>query len=147
MSLFLYQCRIAAPACGRKRCAICKFVREMETLRTPESKLVRINQEITCQTRNVVYAASCTQCDQVIYIGETGTTLYQRTVSHLSSIRNNQHGTPLAKHLNENEHTINDFKITGVEIPRDNNVVYRRIREMIWVKRMKTIENGENKKQ
>ena len=75
--------------CGRKRCAICKFVKEVETLRTPESELVRINQEITCQTRNVVYAASCIKCDWVIYIGETGTTLYQRTMNHLSSIRNN----------------------------------------------------------
>ena len=134
--------------CGRRRCAICKFVREVETLRTSESKLVRINQEITCQTRNVVYAASCIKCDQVICIGKTGTTLYQRTMNHRSSIlRKNRHGTPLAKHFNENEHTIDDFRITVVEIPRDNNVVYRRIREMIWVKRMKTTENGENKKQ
>ena len=112
----------------------------------PESQLVRINQEIMCQTRNV-YAAGCIKCDKVNYIGETGTTLYQRTMNHLSSIRNNRHGTPLAIHFNENEHTIDDFRITGVEIPRDNTVVYRRIREMIWVKRKKTIENGENKKQ
>ena len=96
--------------CGRKRCAICKFVKEMETLRTPESELVRINQEITCQTRNVVYAASCIKCDQVIYLGETGTTLYQQTTNHLSSIRNNRHGTPLAKHFSENEHTIDDYQ-------------------------------------
>ena len=133
--------------CGRKRCAICKFVREMETLRTLESKVVRINQEITCQTRKVVYAASCIKCDQVIYIGETGTTLYQQTMNYLSSIRNNQHVTPLVKYFNENEHTIDDFRIMGVEIPRHNNVVYRRIREVIWVKTMKTTENGENKKQ
>ena len=83
--------------CGRKMCAICKFVKEMKTLRTPESELVRINQEITCQARNVVYAASCIKCDQVIYIGETGTTLYQRSMKHFSSIRNNRHGTPFSK--------------------------------------------------
>ena len=54
---------------------------------------------------------------------------------------------PLAKHFHENEHTIDDFRITGVEIPRENNVVYRRIREVIWVKRNTNDKKGENKKQ
>ena len=77
------------------------------------------------------YAASCIKCDRVTYIGETETTLYQRTMNHLSSIRNNRHGTPLAKHFNEKEHTIDDFRITGVKIPRENSAVYRRLRETI----------------
>ena len=126
---------------------MCRFVIEMDTLGTPENKLVKIGQEITCQTRNVVYAVSCIKCDQVVYIGETGTTLYQRAMNHLSSIRNNRHGTPLAQHFNEKGHTIDDFKIVGVEVPREDNVVYRRLRETVWIKRMKTMEYGENKKQ
>jgi len=133
--------------CGRKRCAICKFVRETETLRTPEGKLVEINQEITCLTKNVVYATSCKKCDRVIYIGETGTTLYQRTMNHLSSIRNNRYGAPLARHFNDNEHSIDDFMITGIEISKEDSIVYRRLREAHWVKRMRTVEEGENKKQ
>ena len=52
----------------------------------------------------------------------------------------------MAKHFNQNEHSIHNFRIMAVEVPRDNNVVHRRIREMIWVKRVKTIENGENNK-
>ena len=95
--------------CGRKRCAICKFVNEAKALRNPDGKVVRVNQEITCQTTNV-YAVSCKQCDRVIYTGETGTTLNQRTMNHLSSIRNNRHQTPLAKQFNEKEHTIDDLE-------------------------------------
>ena len=53
----------------------------------------------------------------------------------------------MAKHFNEKGHTIDDFQITGIEVPRENNVVYERLREMVWIKRMKTMENGENKKQ
>ena len=49
----------------------------------------------------------------------------------------------MAKYFNEKEHTADDFRITGVEVLRENNVVYRRLRETIWVKRMKAIENGE----
>ena len=124
-----------------------QIVKEAEALRNPDGKVVRLIQEITCQTTNVVYAVSCKQYDWVIHIGETGTTVYQRTMNHLSSIRNNRHGTPLAKHFNKEGPTIDDFKITGVEVPREDSVVYRRLREMVWIKRMKTMENGENKKQ
>jgi len=132
--------------CNRKRCAVCKFVKEMDTLKAPDGKSVRINQGIDCQTKNVVYMASCNRCDKVIYVGETGTTLYQRTMNHLSSIRNNREGTPLAKHFNEGDHGIEDFMITGLEIPKEENVVYRRLRESYWIKKMKTVEYGENKK-
>jgi len=41
--------------CGRKRCAVCKFVKETEALRTPDRKVVRVSQEITCQTSNIIY--------------------------------------------------------------------------------------------
>ena len=101
--------------CGRKKCAMCQFVKEMDTLKTPDGKLVTVNQEITCQTKNVIYMASCSRCDKVIYIGETGTALYQRTMNHLSSIRNNRYGAPLTKHFNERNHSIGDFRIVGLE--------------------------------
>ena len=95
--------------CDRKKCAMCPFVKEMDTLKTPDGELVTVNQEITCQTKNVIYMASCNRCDKVIYIGETGTTLYQRTMNHLSSIRNNRYGAPLTKHFNERNHSIGGF--------------------------------------
>ena len=70
--------------------------------------------------------ASCSRCDKVICIGETGTTLYQRTMNHLSSIRNNRYGAPLTKHFNERNHSIGDFRITGLEVPKEDNVVYQK---------------------
>ena len=132
--------------CDRKKCAMCPFVKEMDTLKTPDGELVTVNQEITCQTKNVIYMASCNRCDKVIYIGETGTTLYQRTMNHLSSIRNNRYGAPLTKHFNERNHSIGDFRITGLEVPKEDNVVYRRLRESYWIRKMQTVEYGENKK-
>ena len=85
--------------------------------------------------------------NNIIYIGETGTTLYQRTMIHLSSIRNNRYGAPLAKHSNERNHSIRDFRITGLEVPKEDNAVYRRLREGYWIKKMHTVEHGENRKQ
>ena len=87
------------------------------------------------------------RCENVTYTGETGTTLYQRTMNHLSSIRNNRYGAPLAKHFNEGSHSIGDFRITGLEVPKQDNVVYRRLREGYWIRKMQTVEYGENKKQ
>ena len=69
-----------------------------------------------CQTKDVVYAITCNRCGRVTYIGETGTTLYQRSINHLSSIRNNQYGAPVAKRFNEKGHSIEDVRITGIEI-------------------------------
>ena len=48
----------------QKKCAMCQFVKEMDTLKTPDGKLVTVNQEITCQTKNVIYMASCSRCDK-----------------------------------------------------------------------------------
>jgi len=56
-------------------------------------------------------------------------------MNHLSSIRNNRYGAPLAKHFNERNHGIEDFRITGLEVPRENNVTYRRLRENYWIKK------------
>jgi len=82
---------------------------------------------------------ACSECDKIIYVGETGTTLYQRTMNHLSSIRNYRHGTPLAKHFNEGNHNIEDFKIIGIEVVKEDSVTYRRLRETDWIKK---IRNG-----
>ena len=79
-------------------------------------------------------------------MGETGTTLYQRTMNHLSSIRNNRYGAQLTKPFNERNHSIGDFRITGLEVPKEDNVVYRRLRESYWIRKMQTVEYGENKK-
>ena len=74
------------------------------------------------------------------------TTLYQRTMNHLSGIRNNRYGAPLTKHFNERNHSIGDFRITGLEVSKEDNVVYRRLREGYWIRKMQTVEYGENKK-
>ena len=64
---------------GAEKVCYVPVVKEMDTLKTPDGKLVTVNQEITCQTKNVIYMASCSRYDKVIYLGETETTLYQRT--------------------------------------------------------------------
>ena len=133
--------------CDRKKYAMCQSVKEMDTLKTPDGKLVTVNQEITCQTKTMIYMESCSRCDKIIYIGETGTTPYQRTMNHLYSIRNNRYGAPLPKHFNERHHSIGDLRITGLEVPKEDNVVYRRLKEGYWIRKMQTVEYGENKKQ
>ena len=45
------------------------------------------SHQISCKTTNLVYGISCQICGEIVYVGETGTTLYSRIQNHLSIIR------------------------------------------------------------
>ena len=53
------------------------------------------------------------------------------TINRLSSTTNKRHGTPLAKHFNERDHSIEDFRITGIERPKKDNIISRRQRDQV----------------
>ena len=41
---------------------------------------------MTCKTTNLIYAIYCNKCETIVYVGETGTTLYER-FQHLLAIK------------------------------------------------------------
>ena len=131
--------------CG-KDCALCK--RLIPTCVIPgKNGGSAIKSHINCQTYNVIYGIYCNECDQIIYVGETGTPLYTRIQNHLSHIRNG-HNEDLNEHFSHNNHSIDNLKIVGIEKARINTVVYRRIRELHWIRQLNTLKPiGLNKKQ
>ena len=84
----------------------------------------------------------------VIYVGETGGTLYQRTQNHLSSVRCKREGMDVPEHFTEGGHTIEDIRVIGLEKVRKNWVAYRRTREQRWMGFLGTHQEagGLNKK-
>ncbi|KAH3857883.1 hypothetical protein DPMN_100498 [Dreissena polymorpha] len=40
-------------------------------------KVYNVRNEVTCKSTNVVYAVHCERCKTLVYVGETGDTLYQ----------------------------------------------------------------------
>ena len=100
--------------CG-KSCAICKHMHETNSIKVKEAKNMVFLDRIDCKTRNVIYGIMCEQCNKVVYVGETGTMLYQRFANHISSIRRGI-DEPIANHFNGKGHKLNNLKILGIEI-------------------------------
>ena len=123
--------------CG-KSCAICKHMHETNSNKVKEAKNMVFLDRIDCKTRNVIYGILCEQCNKVVYVGETGTMLYQRFANHISSIRRGK-DEPIANHFNGQGHKLNNLKILGIEILKQNNIHQRKIRESFWIEKLNTI--------
>ena len=104
-----------------------------------------VDGKINCRTANLIYGIYCEQCRQIVYVGETGNTVYERMQNHLSCIRNKkQDVVPI--HFNQQDHNINDFKIIGIE-KINKSWIYRKEKEKFWMKKIGTLnEQGMNKK-
>ena len=117
--------------CG-KSCAICRHMHETNTNEVTEAKNMRFLDRIDCKSSNIIYGIPCKHCKKVVYVGETGTTLYERFSNHISSIRRNK-DEPIANHFNGQGHKIDDLKILGIEGLHQNNIHQRKIRESFWI--------------
>ena len=135
--------------CASKKCAICPYMDETNKFQGPvtDSPIYTISHDINCKSTDLVYAISCTLCKKLIYVGETGDTLYNRIQNHLSLIRNNNKTEPVPIHFNKQPHTINNFRVVGLEKQYRNNKIYRQLRESFWIKKLDTINHGVNRKQ
>jgi len=73
-----------------------------------------------------------------MYVGETGTTLYERCQNHISSIRRHT-DQPVAVHFNLAAHTVNSLEIFCLENLKKEDIHLRKIRESFWITKLKTI--------
>ena len=122
--------------CGAKKCAICKYVQTTSTFKDASGKVFYVRNYINCKSTNVVYSIYCKKCQKIVYVGETGDTLYQRHLLNLSLIRR-QANDPVALHFCTNEHNVDDFTIIGLEkLYKDD--MYRKNRENLWKKKLNT---------
>ena len=120
------------------KCSICKVIREINTIKI-ENDTYKFNEKINCKTTNIVYGVICLKCKELKYVGETGTTVYERMQNHLSTIRRN-HETTIAIHFNGKDHDIKDFSIICIEQIKNNNQHLRKIRESFWIKKLRTMQ-------
>ena len=121
------------------KCKICNITMTGE-IKGTSGKTFSINNKVNCKSVGVVYGIHCETCEHVVYVGETGTKLYTRIQNHLSTIRHNRMEQPVGKHFNSKDHTINDCKVIGLEQIRNKDISYRRTREMVWIKKLDTME-------
>lgn len=132
--------------CSQERCTICPHFEQAETFKSTDGKEFVVKKGGTCDTRNVVYLVSCTVCDMPMYVGETERMLKQRIKEHIWDIKADR-DKPVAIHFNKSGHSYNNLKVQIIERVSEKNTAYRRIREELWIDKLKTVSPfGLNKK-
>ena len=79
-------------------------------------------------------------CKQ-IYLGETKCTLKSRLAEHCRYVGNND-TTSTGQHFNSPGHSIADLSITIIEQVKKNNILYRKERAELHIRRLNTLYNG-----
>ena len=99
-------------SCHRPRCNTCSHVTLGNTIRGPLRNW-NVLGSYTCISSNVIYAITCTRCEKIC-IGETKRRLADRFTEHLSSIKINFPGLPVAAHFISSEHSIFNANVSVV---------------------------------
>ena len=104
-----------------------------------------IENQVDCQTANVIYCLSCVKCKEQ-YIGETEKTLSIRFRQHRGYVRNREIEKSTGEHFNKPGHTMADTKITIIEKIRSQDPQLRKVRESLFIQKFNTRYKGLNKK-
>ena len=99
-------------SCHRPRCNTCSHVTLGNSIRGPLRNWNVLGSH-TCISSNVIYAITCTRCEN-LYIWETKRRLADRFTEHLRSIKLNFPGLPVAAHFNSSGHSIFNTKVSVV---------------------------------
>lgn len=75
----------------------------------------KIKGNMNCETENLIYGVKCLRCNNLLYIGETGGSLYQRHLLNLSRMRTGHNTDALQEHFRLHDHTVDDYKIIAIE--------------------------------
>ena len=127
-------------------CAICRVFYEGDMVPGAGGPM-HYDKTIGCRTSNLVYGIWCAKCRRVVYVGQTGDTIYTRAQNHLSSIRCRREGRiPVSRHFWGEGHDVEDLRIIGLERAWGNSEDRRKFREMRWVGLLGTQRDtaGEN---
>ena len=127
-----------------KRCAMCKHMEVGETFSDVSQNKYVTNEHIDCKSTNVVYGIKCKKCNQLVYVGETGVTVYERFQNHLTTIKGKS-DEPVPNHFSNHGHVLEDVRIVGIEKIKNNDILLRKARETFWIRKLGTLTpNGLN---
>ena len=125
--------------CQSKRCMTCPFTTATTTFTaTTDNKIYTIRQQLTCTSYNIIYLITCTQC-KMQYVGQTSNTLRLRMNGHRSDIKHKK-DTPVARHFNQTNHTLENLHITPIEYLPDKSKDSRENKETFWINKLRTMD-------
>ena len=102
--------------CNRSRCDLCQnfFVQSKSFLSLQTGKKYTINSRISCDSKNVIYLASCKKC-RLQYVGSTTTDFRIRFRNHKSAMLTNKTTCEVAVHFNKTSHVLTDFSFQCID--------------------------------
>ena len=98
------------------RCDLCKnfLIQDTKFQSSSTGRSYKINQNLPCSSKNVVYLASCKKCN-LQYVGYTSTEFKVRFRNHKSSMLTNKKTWELAVHFNCTKHEISEISLIVIE--------------------------------
>ena len=99
--------------------------------------------QFCCQTKGIVYCASCSKC-RMQYVGQTGRRFYDRMMDHLRSIKNGTNAIDL--HYKDTKCHHKDLFLQVIEKVMPDTEPLRLQRESYWINKLDTkFPHGMNK--
>lgn len=129
-----------------KKCVTCRehLVETKEFKSATTGEIHPINQELSCDTENIIYLLHCDKCDNSQYIGETRNSLKKRLALHRSHIKYNT-GTPLTQHFNLRDHNLQNLKAFPIQKILTDDHNHRKETESKWINSVRSrTPNGLN---
>ena len=109
-------------------------------------KSYKINNPVTCTTKNVIYKISCKRCPDFVYIGETKRRFCDRFSDHRSYVGRKDFAQVCGKHFNKKGHKKSDMLPNIIEQVRPTNFEALRLRrEKFWINQYQSVEFGANR--
>ena len=136
-----------------KRCDLCKhfLIQDTKFKSFATGRIYRINQKLSCTSKNVIYLAACSKCKKQ-YVGSTSTEFKVRFRNHKSSMLKNRRTCELAVHYNSFEHQICQISFIIIEqIENHKNATHLEqlllTREAYWTSQLFSLyPHGLNKR-
>ena len=125
-----------AKACRSKRCNTCPFLEETRNFVSHTThQTYAIKQNLSCDSRNVIYLISCKKCGKQ-YVGQTSLTLRDRFTRHRFDI-NHKENKSVANHFNSTDHSLKDCVIFPIEAVDKEEFLTKR--ENYWIQKLQTL--------
>ena len=101
--------------CGKQSCAVCPYIQHGKSFKaTATNYTVDFNSQLDCDTRNLVYAITCSVANcRKQYIGQTNRSLRERLKEHLGYV--DRHTDATGRHFNMPGHSKSDMLVTVLE--------------------------------
>ena len=125
--------------CGSPRCKTCQHTSPSDTFTSSVTKKsYHIRQHLSCTSSKLVYLITCRKCNKQ-YVGQTEQSLRQRMNSHRFSINHNT-DTPVAKHFNQPDHSLNDLHIVAIDHLPSADTHSRLNKETFWIYTLQSLD-------